>query len=61
LSGPDTNRSKKSSIAYSTPPTYKAYVYPSRRAAMNAALARVATQLTSLGATSDLLEEAGAF
>ena len=42
----------KSSVAYSTPATYKAYVYPSRRAAMNAALARVATQLTSLGATS---------
>lgn len=42
----------KSAVAYSTPPTYRAYVHTSRREAMNAALARVATQLTSLGATS---------
>ena len=42
----------KSAVAYSTPPTYRAYVHTSRREAMNAALRRVATQLTSLGATS---------
>lgn len=42
----------RSAVAYSTPPTYKAYVHQSRQAAVNAALARLATQLTSLGATN---------
>ena len=42
----------KSAVAYSTPPTYKAYVHASRREAVNAALRRVATQLSSLGATT---------
>jgi len=42
----------RSAVAYSAPPTYKAYVHQSRQAAVNAALARLATQLTSLGATN---------
>lgn len=42
----------KSSVGYSTPPTYKAYVYQSRQAAVNASLSRLVTQLTSLGATN---------
>jgi len=41
----------KSKVAYSNPPTYKAYVYPTRRAAIDAAIVRLKSQLTSLGAT----------
>ncbi len=42
----------KSKVAYSTQPTYKAYVYPTRKSAVEAALVRLKAQLASLGATN---------
>lgn len=42
----------KSRVAYSNQPTYKAYVYLTRKSAVEAALVRLKAQLASLGATN---------